>query len=400
MSRSAITLLAILSIPAATVAQQLAGDRFPLMAWDYVDSEQVLQSMRDSGINSVAFVRPKMLDACQRLGLNAIVFDERISGSDWTKPFDGENFRRNLQTLVKEVGTHPALYGYHIKDEPPASDFPELAKAVAAVRQLAPGKWPYINLFPGYGDSYDKYLEDFVQLCHPTALSFDRYSIIGDTGSGELDELFWSTIAQVRDSAIRHKLPLWNIVLTSPHWRYRDLTEADIRVQIWGSLVYGARGLAYYKFLSRELPILNADDLGNFRGGPLDEFDEKTPTWYWLRTANRQVQNLAPTLLKLRSDDVYHIGDVPRRNHGVQATSLVKDIPNGEFVVGDFTHENGTRYVMIVNKNLKRSAYCNPQFTKAPKSLNYVSQRTGQTKAYPAKYFWLAPGQGVLLELK
>ena len=99
-------------------------------------------------------------------------------------------------------------------------------------------------------------------------------------------------------------MPLWNIILTSPHWDYREITEADLRVQIYGSLVYGVRGLAYYKFCSKELPILKAPDLGNFRSGPLDPFGERTPTWDWLRRCNREVQNLAPTFLKLRSDEV------------------------------------------------------------------------------------------------
>src|SRR5207248_8583638 len=105
---------------------------------------------------------------------------------------------------------------------------------------------------------------------------------------------FWENLAQVRDAAQRHHLPFWNIVLSSPHWRYRDLTEADIRLQVWASLAYSVRGISYYKFVSKELPILNADDLGNWRGGPLNQFEEKTPTWDWLRDTDRQVQNIAP----------------------------------------------------------------------------------------------------------
>lgn len=397
-----VTGMLLLAMGCLTLArgQELASGRFPFMAWDYVDDEHVLEAMRDAGINSVAFVRPKMLDACQKNGLACIVFDERISGTLWSKPFDGDQFRRNLPTVIKEVGNHPALYGYHIKDEPHAQEFPELAKAVAAVRELAPGKWPYMNLFPGYGEKYDEYLDRFATVTKPAVLSYDRYSIVGETGSGDIDPGFWSNIAQVRRAALRHNLHFWNIVLSSPHWNYRDLTEADIRLQVWGSLVYGARGVAYYKFISREVPILNADDLGNFRGGPLDQFYEKTPAWGWLRTTNRMVQNIAPVFLKLRSDAVYHIGAIPRLNDSPADKSLVRDIPNGEFAVGDFTDPaNGTRYVMVVNKSTKRSAHCNPQFRTAQSNVKYVSPITGQVKPYPARYYWLAPGQGVLLQL-
>jgi hypothetical protein len=378
----------------AQVRPKLPVPVFPLMAWDYVDDRSTLEAMRDAGITSVAFVRPRMLDACQEFGIKAIVFDESISGRDWTEPFDGEKSRRNLQTLVKEVGNHPAVMGYHIKDEPPANDFPELAKAVAAVKELAPGKWPYINLFPGEGKSYDEYLEQFASVCKPTALSYDRYEL-GDDGG--FPPSFWVNLAQVREVARKHGLPFWQIVLTAPHWRYRELTQADLRLQIFGSLVYGVTGIAYYKFCSAELPLLNAPDLGNFRMGPLDPFGEKTQT---CRNCNRQVHNLALTLLKLRSDDVYHIGYVPSRHHGPNENTLVKSIPDGEWVVGDFTHSDRTRYVMIVNKNLKHSYVCKPEFNQAPKELQYLSPITGEVKSYPSPYYWLAPGQGVLLRIQ
>lgn len=263
-------LLIVLCCPWLVDGQSTHDNRFPFMAWDYADSATVLKSMHDAGITSVAFVPARMLEDCQKFKLQCIVFDKRLTQAQWNKPFNGDQFRRNLAAVVQEVGNKPALYGFHVKDEPAASDFPELAKPVAAVKKLAPGKWPYINLLPGEGASYNHYVEQFIAVVSPTALSYDRYSIIGDVGSGEFDPLFWSNLEQVRETAKRHHLPFWNIVLTSPHWRYRKLTKADIRLQVWGSLAYGVSGIAYYKFISKELPILNAPDLGNFSRWPAE----------------------------------------------------------------------------------------------------------------------------------
>ena len=64
--------------------------KFPLMAWDYADDPVTLKAMAECGITSVAFVPPKALDACKEAGIGAVVFDERISGGDWSKPFDGD----------------------------------------------------------------------------------------------------------------------------------------------------------------------------------------------------------------------------------------------------------------------------------------------------------------------
>lgn len=59
-------LVAALSVHLRLSGQSLGAGRFPLMAWDYVDHPKVLESMHDCGINSVAFVRPRLLDVCQR----------------------------------------------------------------------------------------------------------------------------------------------------------------------------------------------------------------------------------------------------------------------------------------------------------------------------------------------
>jgi hypothetical protein len=395
---NSLLISSVITILLLARAHGSTNEVFPLMAWDYVDDEKTLKAMQDCGVNLVAFVRPEMLDACQNHNLKALVLDEKSSGDHYGNPFDAKRAEENLPALIKKVNKHPAVYGYHIKDEPGPAEFPALAKAVAVVRELAPGKWPYINLYPGMGQDYDSYLEQFVKICQPTILSYDNYPLGED---GAFSYGFWVNIAQVRETALKHNLPFWNIILTAPHWNYRELSQADLRLQMYGSLVYGAKGISFYKFISASLPILQAPDLGNFRMAPLDQFGEKTTTWDWLRNVNHQVQNIGPTMLKLRSDDVYHIGgDLPDRNHRPTEKNLVKKI-DGEFVVGDFTHEDGTRYVMIVNKNLTKSYRCMPEFHVAPKNLQYVSSWTGKVEKYPMPFYtyFLAPGQGVLLRL-
>lgn len=373
---------------------------FPLMAWDYVDNEKVLKDMHEAGVNMIAFVPPSLLDLCQKYELKAILFDQRVSGN-WDVHFDAETANSALRELIKKYNKHPALYGYHLKDEPGNDQLAELSKSVALVKELAPGKWPYINLLPNasFGEAYEAHLEQFVTLCKPTALSYDNYfedyAIDGGTKS-----LFWKNLAQVRRASLKHGLPFWNIILTAPHFNYSELTAADLRLRMYGSLVYGAKGLSFYKFISASLPIQDAPDLGNFRMAPIDQFGERTSTWDMLRNVNRQIQNIGPTLLKLHSDDVYHIGVVPEDHSGPTAKTLVKDVPGGEFIVGDFTHEDGSRYIMIVNKSLTASYPCNPVFNDPNTKMSLLSSWKGVLERYPTPWYWLAPGQGVLLKLE
>ncbi|MFO0791409.1 MAG: hypothetical protein U0805_18260 [Pirellulales bacterium] len=389
----------LLLMPTASQAKETLGkDLLPLMAWDYADDEPTLRAMAECGINLVAFVPPKALDTCQKLGIQAIVFDPEITPARWDQPFQADRAAKVLPALIKKVNNHPAVYGYHLKDEPDPTQFAELAKSVAMVRELAPGKWPYINLTPGMGTGYDGYLNSFIDTCHPTILSYDNYPLGQD---GSFSYGYWANMAQVRSAAVRSKLPFWTIFLSVAHLTYAEPTPAGLRLEAYGALAYGARGLCYYKFISRELPILEAPDLGDWRGAPLDQFGAKTEAWNWVRNMNRQIQNIAPALLKLRSDAVYHVGEVPEQNRGIGPDTLVKGLSAGDaFIIGDFTsEEDGSRWVMIVNKHLKNSVPCRPEFTVPPERVEYVSPITGELKPFPAPWYCLPPGQGVLLKL-
>jgi hypothetical protein len=394
----AFLLVASLVISAsASVARADEKPFFPLMAWDDVRSAETIKKMADCGINLIAFVPPKLLDACKDNGVKAIVFDDRVTPA-WDKPFSSKAANEVLPEIIKQWNDHPAVYGYHLKDEPDGGQFAELAKSAELVRKLAPGKWPYINLTPGLGDGYVKdHLKPFIEQCKPPILSYDNYAIGENV---EFSYGFWANMWDVRSVALGNQIPFHAIILTVAHWNYRVPSAADLRLQAYGALAYGARGLGYYKFCSEPLSILNAPDLGNFRGAPLDEFGEPTPNWDNLRNLNHQIRNLAPTLLKLRSDDVYHVGEIPQRNHGISGTSLVTGLESGtQFIIGDFTHEDGSRWVMIVNKNLKESAFCRPKYRSQPKTVQYLSPVTGELKPLPAPWYALAPGQGVLLKL-
>ena len=70
----------------ARVATAADKPFFPLTAWDDVRSEETIRKMAECGINLIAFVPPKLLDACEKHGVKAIVFDPRVTPA-WDKPF-------------------------------------------------------------------------------------------------------------------------------------------------------------------------------------------------------------------------------------------------------------------------------------------------------------------------
>jgi len=366
------------------------------MAWNWVPKDPaVLKKMRECGLTVAGFVAPDTLKACRAAGLKAIVSDARTSGYDW-RNVDGAAAHKKVASLVAEVGRHPALYGYYLRDEPNADMFPGLAKVAGLVRELSPGKWPYVNLFPDYATpaqlgtaDYVEYLERFITTCQPSILSYDNYSLMDD---GSVRPNYWSNLEAVRAACKKHGLEFWNIVLAAAHFNYRELNAADFRFQAHTTLAYGGRGISYFTYFT---PATS-----NYRMGAIDQFGHQTPNWYFMQHANLQVLKLAPTLLQLTSDSVYHFGSLSPGTSGPSTNSLVSSAGDDHFLVGDFTHRDGSRYLMIVNKDLAKSHRCAPQFRKEPHRVQQVSPYTGGLRPFAGEDVWLAPGSGALLKIE
>jgi hypothetical protein len=369
---------------------------FPIMAWNWTPKDPAaLQKMREGGLTIAGFVVPDALDACRAAGLKAIVSDARVSDYDWGKVNEAKA-RNNIVSLVSEVGQHPAVFGYYLRDEPSAEMFPGLATVATLIRELSPGKWPYINLFPDYANSrqlgttnYSEYLERFIATCHPTIISYDNYSLMDD---GSVRESYWSNLEAVRAACKKHSIKFWNIVLSVAHFSYRELNAADFRFQVYTTLAYGGRGISYFTYVT--------PSIGNYRMGPIDQFGSQTPTWYFMQHVNLQIQKLAPTLLQLTSDAVYHFGQIPSGANGPPTNSLVSSVGGDSFLAGDFTHRDGSRYLMIVNKDLAKSRHCAPQFRMAPRRVQHVSAYSGELTPFEGEDVWLPPGGGVLLKVE
>src|SRR5690349_6393250 len=101
----AVLFAGITCSPAATL-EDTQQTTFPLMAWDYAADAQTLTEMAQCGITQVAFVPDELavLDLCTSLGLQAIVFDESLSGDRWNRAFDHKGLIDNLPAVINKVG--------------------------------------------------------------------------------------------------------------------------------------------------------------------------------------------------------------------------------------------------------------------------------------------------------
>jgi hypothetical protein len=369
---------------------------FPIMAWGTSPGDiSVLNEMSECGLTVAGFVSPENLDMVNNAGMRAFVMDSRASGYDFTN-IDYDKMADNVTSLVNEVGSHQALMGYYIKDEPNISEFSGLASVSELFQEVSPQKIPYINLYPNYANAnqlgtedYWEYLDYYVNTVNPPIISYDHYALMENE---PLREGYFSNLEAIRLVSIKYKRPFWNVILSTAHFAYREPTTADIRFQVFTTLAYGGKGISYFTYF--------APKSSNCRTAPIDQFGNRTPTWSYIQNVNLSVQMLAPILLNLISTGVYHIGNVPKGCLTLPGNTLTRAVyGNGDYLLGEFAHINGSNYIIIVNKDFNNSTNFRLELNDPNSQIYRISSYTGNIEGLVDESDWLAPGQGVLLQV-
>lgn len=377
---------------------------FPIMNWSHrsqlvrqLDPEEDIKGISECGFTISGFARVDELDLCQKYGLKAMIWDPRLD-YDWPGSIDRKKMNENIDSLIEEVGNHPALHCYYLMDEPRPETYmrayENLATCTKALRERTPDKIAYVNLLPSRGfsteDEYENYIRKYVETLDAQFLSYDDYALYED---GSLHYSYFKNLEVIRRMSLEYNLPFWHILLSVPHFTYRELSETDMRFQVYTSLAYGAKGISYYKY--------HTPRRGNYRNGPIDWFGDRTPLWYIMRRVNLQIQTLAPILLELKSIGVYHWPQVPYGCEPFSGQGLVKDIRIkfgvGRFLIGEFKHEDGTPHVMVVNTSFKSSCRFELDFD-GDCAIQKADSCNGVGKTVQGNWY-LAPGQGMLLKL-
>ncbi len=147
-------------------------------------TDEFARQMAEGGWN-LAWCNEKELDVAQRHGLRA----QLLTGLLSPKSFAQADNRKRLGELISRVRNHPALYSYHLSDEPSTRRFPALGKLITYIRQRDPDHPSYINLCPTYapnemlgtkGDrvtAYREHLRQYMKIVKPSLLSYDHYQV-------------------------------------------------------------------------------------------------------------------------------------------------------------------------------------------------------------------------------
>ena len=386
---------------------------FPLLAWEVpatkehlmADATNGIASMRDAGFTVAAFPTPQQLPTAEKAGLKAIVaFPDHKT--KWREMSD-EQIRQRVKELVDQAGKSDAVIGYFLMDEPGVQFFPALGKAVAAVKEFAPGKLAYINLFPDYATlgaenlsqlgtpTYREYLERYVAEVKPQFISYDNYQVqfSDDLKQAKGIQSYFGNLLEVREVALKHGLPFWQIV-SSNQIRPRTLmpSPANMLLQAYTTLAAGARGLTWYTYYNRGYHYAPIDDVSGSR----------SVTWSYLKMVNEQVKTIGPVMNTLKSTGVYFTSPPIAPGRPTLPGKIVQaiDAP-APVMVGEFADAGGAKYAMVVNLSLERSNKVGVKAGESGATWQVCSPVDAKWSAIGKdNEIWLAAGQGALLRLQ
>ena len=363
-----VVALGSLSVRASAERRVFVQDRFAIGFWvDPPANENMDRHYADIAAANFTMViggfgahRPetvqKQIKLCEKYGLKAIVATAGLE--------------------PEKLPESPAVWGYSVRDEPSAKDFPLLRKTVDNIRQARPGKLAYINLFPNYANerqlgtkSYDEHVRRFVEEVGVDVLSMDHYPKMKPDTDTRSD--YCSNLEVMRKYSLQRGIPFWNFFNTMPFGPHFDPTEAQLRWQIYTSIAYGAKGVLYFCYWTppgSEFP----------KGGAVITADgRKTRHYEQAKRINHGVKNLGPTLMKLTSTEVYRVEPDDDPNE-VLGDSPITSLTKGDYLVGVFKHADGRRAVLLNNYSFAYTAWPTVQFNVPVEQVREVCRKTGK----------------------
>ncbi|WP_219973470.1 hypothetical protein [Rubrobacter xylanophilus] len=283
-------------------------------------------------------------------------------------PSPGEAVRLRLLALLKRYGSHPALAGINLFDEPHRQLFGLLSGARGILQEAGAGLLPYINVWPSYASlhalgtgSYERYLELYLSVVRPPVLSFDHYPLL--SGGGITGDYFYNW-AVIRRFSLRAGIPTW-VFIQSVGFEGRAVGLAPRRTpdgpellwQVNVALAYGAKGIQYFTYWTPENTPTSPVRFGS---ALVSRDGRRTPLYGHARDVNSYLKSVGRVLLPLVSESVVHAGErrLPRGASGFRRDGWLHSVAGSPVILGRFRrpgHRN-VRYLLVVNRSSSRAA--------------------------------------------
>ncbi len=347
----------------------------------------------------------RLLDEFHSYGMQVYVFDDRVV-SPRAAHLDEAAYRAAFARSLSQFGSHPAVRGFYVGDEPDAPEASTFFSAARIQKEMAPNLTPFLNLLPWFdwigerigSPAYGPYLDRAVKEGNLSLLAWDCYAQMWEGDSGYND--YFHNLKEMRDASLRHGVPFMNTVLSSGHYEYACPDKDAFRWQIATSAALGARAVCYFYIC--ETPH------ENYRNFPINAFRERTEAFQWLSEENRYFMRrfgeIMPTLTIEKSEftvKAYGGLGMFKKDDTLLSASNQKDV---NMLVSTFRGEDGHTYRAVVNLDRKKNIEAHLTFAPGVTAQRRLFDGTWQTLTGPMDAvgalsqdggvrMWMAPGQ-------
>lgn len=297
-----------------------------------------------------------ILNAASAAGLKVYVSDSRIPDCSELTTIKiprhlTDNERQKLAAVVQDYKSHPALAGYFIGDEPTLGREVNFCAEIAAYLQSRDPNHPtYVNFY-STSDEFAEYWSAFVPSADPWFMSYDYYPFMT---SG--DKLWtYDFLTQAQTLSQQYQIPFRSVVqlvaVTAGDMVYRELTEAELRVQAMMGVAYGARAIHYFTYWTP-----SDDAQHTWQPAIVDRNYAKTRHYAEVRNVNGDLLRIGGVLAEAVDLYAYHIGPgpLPRGARPADASDPIQHLSGGDAVVGLFEDPDHA-YALVVNRDYVNS---------------------------------------------
>lgn len=354
--------------------------KYPIGFWNYASlseygehfDEAAVEEWADAGFTvpqspiydpnnpeQVAQMR-MLLDACQARGMKLIVWDPR--GMAHFDERDGQltvpaNYAEGVRAATSLLGEHPAVFGFHVGDEPDAKQKEAFFTMCRLQKEAAPRLHPFANLLPYFrgiearagAETWPRYLDEFCQKGTPDLLCYDCYAQMNPGQSGWED--YFHNLRLYREASQRNGIPFWNTILSVGHYRYRCPNYDELRWQFNTTVACGAHGVQWFFYYMRT-------PSANYRLSLVDEHWERTPTYTDIRRVQKNFHRFYGDLFtRLVCTKVMFNPTPLGGGEQFSPDELVAGLEPREapVLVSEFVDAQRRRYIMLVNLSMTES---------------------------------------------
>ena len=345
----------------------------------YEISEESFSLYKDAGLNTLAMINHslektsenqfylgskrtmKALEMCKKVGLNAI-----LNYNDWIATWseDDENYYGDtpFSTFDLYGDYKDIISGVHICDEPSADHMILYSNKTLMddFKKVYPNASYIVNIIPitagasaygyvTYQNLVDDYAEKIMSQFENPYISVDYYPFHKNVKDEDL--YIFTNYQMIAETAKKYNAKTNFILQSSTGVEFQDnLSEADMRWQVYSALAFGADSLQYYcysvpKGIEYNYCILKPD------GTPSD-------LYYYIKEINSEIQSFASVILSYDWD--YSVGilgekSTTRRlgaamyNEFENPKHYVGATASRELLISRFTSEEYGEAYMFVN---------------------------------------------------